>query len=221
MLTGDVVLTPAGKSTVIRVADNIMVVTATGDRRCFAMNEVMPASHWYYRPYVASPRKVGWQNIGSVVQDEIGFIRKYNALTNNHEMRTAASDYLLREGFKQYAGGARITYVKPGARTVVKISHATAACNLVELQFARKNSMGIPVAPCRLLDIQGVPCLEMERLARVYGPHRPATLDQLTNLARKYPWVRLVDTAQVGRARDGVLLAYDVSDYYHMVLHEV
>lgn len=216
---GDFVKTIAGLAFVTRITDRVEVLTPEGCRMFYTQEQIEYSPTWLYSPFVGTDAGP-WSGIGQPIpkEDAKHVAWAFDKRQDKQTLQKRADDYLHSLGFVPKHGGSRTTYIRPDVATVIKVSRATINCNLVEYLFAQYNAIGIPVAPSRLIDIEGVPCIEMEKVAVVHDHDAPQSAAQLLNA--QFPWIQLVDSYQVGHTRDNCLVAFDLSDYHEFALEE-
>jgi hypothetical protein len=131
---------------------------------------------------------------------------------------SALRKFLKKEGFTQIGSGCtRITFGKPRVDYVIKLPLSSSYNNVNEVKFAKNPKKGIKVAKCSLEILKGVPVVKMERVKplvepRFYGSDRAERAIQRIQKSGER-WITKVDCCQVGRTKDGRIVAFDVGNF--------
>jgi hypothetical protein len=126
----------------------------------------------------------------------------------------ALRNFLKAEGFARIgAGCTRVTYGSPECDYVIKMG--SSYINLREVQFAKRPKNGIKVAKCSLQFMKGVPVVKMEKVKVLITPQTygsEASEKIIRKLRPKHPWIALIDCNQIGKTKDGRIVAFDVGN---------
>lgn len=148
-------------------------------------------------------------------------IKEFDAL--GYQVRdkriSALRKFLKKEGFTQIGSGCtRVTFGKPRVDYVIKLPSGSSSSyvNVNEVKFAKNPKKGIKVAKCSLEILKGVPVVKMERVKPLVEPAFFGTARGLRTIQRIQKsgerWITEVDCCQVGRTKDGRIVAFDVGN---------
>ena len=127
----------------------------------------------------------------------------------------ALRKFLKAKGFAQIgAGCTRVTYGSPECDYVIKMG--SPFINLREVLFAKRPTNGIKVAKCSLQFMKGVPVVKMEKVKVLITPltyGSDASEKIIRKLSPKHPWIGRIDCNQIGKTKDGRIVAFDVGNF--------